>query len=100
MGICFGWKVLGDEAERPWKGEVMSVGTPVAKDDWAAPATRGELRLLDRKIDRVAVDLEDKIKDVARDLQIGMANIQTSIGRTIWIAAGSLGALGILLRFL
>ena len=64
-GICFGWKVLGDEAERPWRGEVMSVGTPVAKDDWAAPATRGELRLLDRKIDRVAVDLEDKIKDVA-----------------------------------
>ena len=78
----------------------MSVGTPVAKDDWAAPTTRGELRLLDRKIDRVAADLEDKIKDVARDLQTGMANIQTSIGRTIWIAAGSLGALGILLRFL
>ncbi len=82
----------------------------MAKDDWAAPATRGELRLLegkidraaadlDRKIDRVAVDLGEQIKDVARDLQIGMANMQTSIGRAIWIEVGALGAVGILFRF-
>ena len=81
----------------------MSDETAVAEHDWSAPATRGELRSvkhdLERKIDRIAADLKADIKGVRADLAIGLKDVQVSVGRIVWTAVATLGAVGILLRF-
>ena len=50
---------------------------------------------LERKIDR----LDGKIDQVKADLQVQMKGVQLGVIRMIWIAAGAMGAVGILLRF-
>ena len=50
---------------------------------------------LERKIDR----LDGKIDQVKADLQVQMKGVQLGVVRMIWIAAGAMGAVGILLRF-
>ena len=92
----------------------MADETAVAEHDWSAPATRGELRSvkhdLERKIDRIAADLKAEIKGVRADLAIGLKgvradlaiglkDVQVSVGRIVWTAVATLGAVGILLRF-
>ena len=88
----------------------MSDETAVAEHDWSAPATRGELRSvkhdlegkidrLDSKVDRIAADLKADIKEVRADLAIGLKDVQVSLGRIVWTAMATLGAVGILLRF-
>lgn len=59
----------------------MAVGTSVAEGDWSAPATQGELM------------------SVKHDLQVEMKDLRLGIYRMIWIAAGAMTAVGILLRF-
>ena len=68
----------------------MSAGTP---------ATKADRMVLKSDLESVKADLEGQIKDVARDLRVEMANLQASIGRTIWTAITTLGAVGILLQF-
>ena len=99
----------------------MSDETAVAEHDWSAPATRGELRSvkhdleakidrLDSKVDQIAADLKAEIKGVRADLAIGLKgvradlaiglkDVQVSVGRIVWTAVATLGAVGILLRF-
>ena len=85
----------------------MSKGTQIAEADWSAPATKGELRLvqsdLTGKIDKVAADLNRKIDKVAADLNgkidVGLKSVELGVFRMIWIAAGALTAVGVLLRF-
>ena len=66
----------------------MSVGTSVAEGDWSTPATQGDLM-------SVKHDLQGEIKD----LRVEMKDMQLGIFRMIWIAAGAMTAVGILLRF-
>jgi len=57
------------------------MSTSIAGGDRSAPATRGELM------------------SVKHDLQVEMKDLQLGIYRMIWIAAGAMTAVGILLRF-
>ena len=50
---------------------------------------------LERRIDR----LDGKIDQVKADLQVQMKGVQLGVVRMICIAAGTMGAVGILLRF-
>lgn len=59
----------------------MSMSTSLSGGDWSAPATRGELM------------------SVKHDLQVEMKDLQLGIYRMIWIAAGAMTAVGILLRY-
>ena len=59
----------------------MAGGTSVPEGDWSAPATRGDLM------------------SVKHCLQGEMKDMQLGIYRMIWIAAGAMTAVGILLRF-
>ena len=84
----------------------MSTGAPATREDLTAPATKadllvvkGDLELVKGDLKSMKVDLESQIKDVARDLRGEMANLQVSLGRTIWIAIATLGAVGIILQF-
>lgn len=92
----------------------MSKGTQIAEADWSVPATKGELRLvqsdlngkidevaahLDRKIDRVAAELNGKIERLDKKIDVGLKNVELGMSRMIWIAAGALTAVGVLLRF-
>ncbi len=78
---------------------MMSAGVPIAESDWSVSATRGDLMSakydLERKIDR----LDGKIDRVKADLLVQMKGVQLGVVRMIWIAAGAMGAVGILLRF-
>ena len=69
----------------------MSAGAPATSEDLTAPATKADLMVL-------RSDLEGQIKDVAGDLGVEMANLQASVGRTVWLAIAALGAVGILLQ--
>ena len=64
-----------------------------------APATKADLMVLKSDLKSVKSDLEGRIRDVARDLRVEMANLQASVGRTIWLAIATMGAVGILLQF-
>ena len=103
---------------------MMSTGTQMAEADWSEPATKGELMLvqsdLNGKIDRVAADLNGKIDRVAADLNgkidrvaaelngkidrldskidVGLKSLELGISQKIWVAAGALTAVGVLLR--
>ena len=95
----------------------MSAGVPVTREDLTAPATKADLLVvkgdlksmkvdLEGHIKLLKSDLEGQIKDVAidlrgemADLRVEMANLQVSLGRTIWIAIATLGAVGIILQF-
>ena len=77
----------------------MSTGAPATREDLTAPATKADLMVLKSDLKSVKTDLEGQIKDVARHLRGEMANLQASIGRTIWTAIATLGAVGILLQF-
>ncbi len=99
----------------------MSTGAPATREDLTAPATKADLLVvkgdlksmkvdlgsqiksmkvdLESQIKLLKSDLEGQIKDVARDLRGEMANLQVSLGRTIWIAIATLGAVGIILQF-
>ena len=77
----------------------MSLGTPANKDDWGCARFPGELILLRADLERRFDRLDSKIDRVVADLRVGMADMEGSIGRTIWMAVGALGAVGILLRF-
>ncbi len=80
----------------------MSVRTPNAEGDWAAPATRAEVMVLkadlESKIDRFAADLGGKIKDVrvelaelGRDLSGEISKLRVSMG---WMTVGVATVLG------
>ena len=77
----------------------MSTGAPATREDLTAPATKADLMVLRADLKLLRSDLEGQIKDVARDLRGEMANLQASVGRTIWTAIATLGAVGILLQF-
>ncbi len=77
----------------------MSTGAPATREDLTAPATKADLMVLKSDLKSVKTDLEGQIKDVARHLRGEMANLQASVGRTIWTAIATLGAVGILLQF-
>jgi len=77
----------------------MSMSTSAAESDWSAPATQGDLMSvkydLEGRIDRVKADLQLEIKEV----RVEMKDLQLGVFRMIWIAAGALTGVGILLRF-
>ena len=88
----------------------MSTGSQTAAGDLAAPASKGELRLvqsdLTGRIDRVAADLNRKIdkvqseiKGMRSDSSLELKDMEVRLVRMTWTAVATLGAVGILLRF-
>ena len=88
----------------------MSTGNQTAAGDLAAPASKGELRLvqsdLNGKIDRVAADLngridkvQSEIKGLRSDFSVELKDMEVRLVRRAWTAVATVGAVGILLRF-
>ena len=92
----------------------MPISTRTVEGDLSAPATRGELFLvktelvgkidqvateLNGKVDQVATELNGKIDRVEASLKVEMKEMQLGLVRMMWIAVGTLGAVGILLQF-
>lgn len=63
----------------------MSTGIQIAGADRSVPATRGELSLVQ--------------SDLTARIDIAFKNLQSGVTRQIWIAAGALTAVAVLLRF-
>ena len=82
----------------------LEVDELIAEGDWMTkPATKGDLMLvktdLEAKIDRLDAKIDRVEASLTSKIEVEIARLHRSMGRTVWLALAILGALGILLRF-